>query len=45
MEEREHLPLWALLGPVWALCLSSDSCHQTTLRMEIQDQRDKKKKT
>lgn len=33
MEERKHLPLWALLGPVWALCLSSDSCHQTTLRM------------
>ena len=43
MEEREHLPLWVLLGPVWALCLSSDSCHQTTLRMERQDQRDKKK--
>lgn len=46
MEERKHLPLWALLGPAWALCLSSDSCHQAALRMggwERQDQRDQKK--
>lgn len=45
MEERKHLPLWALLGPAWALCLSSDSCHQAALRMggwERQDQRDQK---
>lgn len=46
MEERKHLPLWALLGPAWALWLSSDSCHQAALRLggwERQDQRDRKK--
>lgn len=40
MEERKHLPLWVLLGPAWALWLSSDSCHQAAFRMGYGRDRD-----